>query len=216
MKNAILGLFLFLVGTAARADIIHATPAGFTFNNCGQCFSYLQRGIYFEANENFHVSQVGWVGMLSATMDYQVLISEGAGEINGPGDLLASYTQTLPASNPSDTNFVGTDFTFLAGNEYHISFGLADFDDFSTLFDSFSFSFDFMTWVDGANESDLGLFTILDGTADDVLGGGAGNTWLTHFVFDAVAVDVPEVSEPSMAALFLIALTMMVRRRKLH
>lgn len=189
--NKMFYLIAILFVGSTNAALIDVTPNGLSFNNCGSCTTFGGRGIYIEANQDFSVSQIGWVGSI-VEGDYELEITQGVGETSALGTVLGAFNNSLTAQG-NITNFMDVDFTFLAGNEYHIDLHLVSGDVFSR-------SYDYLSWGNGTQESDLGLFSLKDGTSYPN-GAGANNSWLTHFVFDTTPASVPEPS-----ALILLSL----------
>ena len=189
----IVSLLAFLFSGAANATLIDVTPTSLSFSNCGSCTTFGGRGIYIGVNETFSVSRIGWVGSI-VTGDYELTINQGAGETAPLGAELGAFTDTLAAQG-NTTNFIDVAFTFQAGNEYHIDLHLLSGAVYST-------SYDFLSWGNGGQQSNLGLFTLMDGTSYPN-GAGADNSWLTHFVFDTSVAQVPE---PSSLALITLGL----------
>lgn len=201
--------FVVLFGVEAKAAPFDVTPVGETWNTCTSCTTFEGRSIYIRANETFTVDRVEWYGNISSG-SYDVVIWEGLGEAAALGSQLAIGTATL-VGGVLEFNQIDINFTFTSGSEYLVNMRRTD----GTAFSS---NFHYLSWGNGAQESNLGLLTLLDGRhgfAPDT----NNNSWTTHFLFDVVdaPVPVPTLSEWALILLLMLIATsgyMGIRRRQ--
>jgi hypothetical protein len=176
-----------LAPSSCRASILlDLTPTGFSWNTSINSTTFDGRSIYIRANSTFAIDGIEWFGHVSAG-SYDAVIWDGLGESSSLGAMLAVQSNVLPGGSLS-WNRIPLSFTFQSGEEYLVNFRRSD--------GSFGFSstFHYLDWGQGAQQSNLGIVTLLDGR-HGFAPNSDNNSWTTHFRFTQADVGaVPELS----------------------
>jgi hypothetical protein len=204
MKKAlcktVLTAICLCVPIAASATTLDLTPTGESWlNTTGNIGT--GRSVYLEANDTFPIDSISFYGDL-VTASYDAVIWAGAGETSAPGAELKVGTAALTNAGLGFYT-VPISYTFTAGQEYIVGIQRTDGTG------SFATSYDYMSWGNGTEQSNIGLVTLLDGR-EGLDAVRDNNSWLTHFQMNVV----PEPSTVLLLGAGLVGLAARGRRRE--